>query len=286
MRIRRLLAAVILPVALLPLSMPLAAQPIRLVTRTEIMEAMRRQRALGYDVLATANGARFSAGVLLDLAKRARTQAPLLVNHHDYFEAFLQVNSLTRDKAPIFARVADEYGEDQFIDPRPEKVIRKIAEGQPPQLAVNIVSGWHSGAKSEYEYDDLSSTPHLRVIHKRISSYRLLDFGDALLFDEVSGVLGRATDGLLGAMFRIIGNGTAARSFTAFAMDGVQVTRTTAKKGPITITETATVTLDGRGQKGLLPNRPDLAQLEERLKKPFSAQYVPLADDPDQWPRP
>ena len=52
-----------------------------------------------------------------------------------------------------------------------------------------------------------------------------------------------------------------------------------------TITQAATVTPDGKGSKGLLPNRPDLEQLEKRLKQPFEADYVPIKDNPDQWPR-
>jgi len=264
--LRRVLPALVLPAML-------AAQPVRHVPRGEIVEAMQRQRAQGYDILATSNASRFSGGFLLDLARRAT--GPFLLEHHDYFEALLQAAGITRDKAPVFARMTDEIGEDQFVDPRPEKVIRKITEGEAPKLAVNVVSGWRSGAKGEYSFDDLTASPHLRVVHKRISSYRIVDFGDAVLFDEV-----------LGAMFKVIGDGAPSRSFAAYAADGVSVMRTTAKKGIVTITETATVQANGQGQKGVPANRPDLVRLEERVKRPFQAVYVPLSEDPDRWGKP
>ena len=283
--LQRLIATALLSTLLPALG---SAQPIRVVPRGEIVEAMGRQRALGYDILATSHGSRFTGGLLLDLTRRwaGNGTAPFLLNHHDYFEALLQVTGLTRDKAPSFARLADDFGEDQLVDPRPENVIRRVAEGQTPKLAVNVIAGWRSGAKDEYSYDDLSATPHMRVVHKRVTSYRLIDLGDALLFDEVSGYLGRPMDGLLGAMFKMIGNGAPARSMMAFTSDGTAVTRTTANKGMVSITETATVMPNGRGQKGVPADRPDLAKLEERLKQPFRAVYVPLSQDPDHWPKP
>jgi hypothetical protein len=263
---------------------------IRVATRSEIVEAMLAEKAKNYNLLATANGARFSAGVILHVARRARgvegSRVPVLLDHRDYFEAFLQITGLSRDAAPTFLRIADQYGEDQFIDPCRECVIEKIIAGPTPELAVNVVAGWPDGAgvASEYTYTDASSTPPLRVIHKRVNSYRLLDFGDMLLYDDIEGIYGRATGGLLGLMFTLIGDGKAVRSFIAYASDGIQVTRTTAKKA-ITVTQTATVTLDGRGERGVPPGRADLNAIEKRLKRKFEARYHPLRVDPADWTR-
>jgi hypothetical protein len=65
---------------------------------------------------------------------------------------------------------------------------------------MSVITGWPGGEliPEEYSYDDNASTPPLRVAHKRITSYRLLDFGDTVLLDEISGVYGRATGGALG----------------------------------------------------------------------------------------
>jgi hypothetical protein len=242
------------------------------VERSEIAEAMLEQKQQGYEVLATANGARFTARVLLRLAARARERdpsgRPLLLDHQDYFEAFLQAAAVPPEAAPAFIRVARDHREDQLVDYRRERVLARIVKGREPALAVNVVAGWPAGpgVPDEYSYEDRVSRPPLRVIHKRVNSYRLLDFGDMLVFDEIQGVGGRATGGLLGLMFKVIGDGQAVRSFAAVAPDGIQVTRTTARKGFITVTQTATV----------FP--------EDRLEEPFEARYVPLANaDPAKW---
>lgn len=263
--------------------------PVR-VSRPEMVAAMREQTQKGYDVLATANGARFTAGVLLRLASLARDRdpqrAPLLLDHQDYFEAFLEAAAVTPETAPSFIRVARDYGEDQFVDYRREKVIERIVKGREPALAVNVVAGWPDGpgVAGQYSYEDKLSNPPLRVIHKRVNSYRLLDYRDMLVFDEIRGVGGRATSGVLGLMFKVIGDGQAVRSFAAVGGDGIQVTRTTARKAFITVTQTATVFPQGRGEKGLPPGRPDLEAIEDRLEQPFEVRYSPLEYvDPAKW---
>ena len=82
------------------------------------------------------------------------------------------------------------------------------------------------------------------------------------------------------------GDGQAVRSFIAISSREEQVTLTTGRKAFITLTTTATVTREGRGEKGLPPQRPDLVEIEGRLKKPFKARYAPLrVSDPRQWRR-
>jgi hypothetical protein len=264
--------------------------PVR-VPRVEIAAAMQGEVRLGYNVLATANGARFTAHVILRLASLARDRnpkgGPLLLDHTDYFDAFVEAAGVTPETAPTFIRIARDYAEDQLVEFRRSKVIDRIVKGRPdPALAVNVVAGWPDspGVPDQYSYDDLVSKPPLRVFHKRVTSYRLVDYGDVLVFDDIHGIGGRATGGLLGFMFKVIGDGRAVRAFSSLAADGIQVTRTTARKSFVTVTQTATVFPDGRGEKGVPPGRPDLEVIEKRLSEPFEATYQPIEQtDPAKW---
>jgi hypothetical protein len=257
---------------------PMLPDAFHVATKEEILEAIAAQKAQNYNLLATPNGARFAAGVILHLARKGRdldpNKTPILLDHKLYFEAFLEVTGVTRESAPTYIRIANENHEDQYIDYRRENVIDTIVTGQQPELAVNVVTGWN-GPPSRYSYEDHDSEPALRVTHEHVTSYRLLDFGDRLLFDDIHGVSGRALTGLLGLVFKILGDAQAVRSFIAVSPDGYQVTLTTGRKG-FSVTTTATVDRDGHGMKGLPPDRPDLAAIEERLKKPFEATYVPI----------
>ncbi|HMC22757.1 MAG TPA: UbiA family prenyltransferase, partial [Thermoanaerobaculia bacterium] len=263
--------------------------PVHVVSRQEIIRAMTVQQRKGYNLLATPNGARFNAGVILDLARSASQQDPLrtpiVVDHRDYFEAFLTVTGVSREKAPAFIQNANDHREDQYVDYRRENIVKAVIKGPHPEFAVNVVAGW-TGLPPKYSYEDHDSEPPLRVTHDSITSYRLLDFGDMLLFDDIQGISGRALGGFLGLIFKLIGDARAVRAFIAIAPDGTQVTLSTGRKGPITVTPTATVDRMGRGMKGLPANRPDLVAIEERLKKPFEATYAPiLRTEPFRWRR-
>ena len=101
---------------------------------------------------------------------------------------------------------------------------------------------------SRYSYDDLASTPRLRVTVERAYRYRLLDLGDQVLFDEIQGLYGRPTSGLLGLLFTLIGEGRAVLSRMAFASDGTQVVVGQAKKAFLVRTATVTIQPDGTAE--------------------------------------
>ena len=63
----------------------------------------------------------------------------------------------------------------------------------------------------------------------------------------------------------------------AVSADGLQILRGQVRKGFMGVTTTVTVFPDGRGMKDLPPGRPDLLTIEERLKRPIEAEYVPFA---------
>ena len=264
-------------------------QEVRVVPRAEIVRAMAAQRSQGYELRATANGARFNAGVLLDVAGAARRRdpgrTPLVLDHRDYFAAFLAVTGLSRDEAPTYVKIAFDHREDQYVDYRSERVLAEVVEGPEPQLALNVVGGWR-GPPPSYTYEDREATPPLRVTRERVTSYRLLDLGgERILLDEIQGVSGRALGGLLGLLFRFVGDAHAVRSFLGFSADGWQVTVTTGRKG-VSITTSATVDPAGRGEKGVPRDASRLREIERALREPFRARYAPLrAEEPLGWTR-
>ena len=125
-------------------------------------------------------------------------------------------------------------------------------------------------------YEDTLSTPQLKVTNERVITYRLLDYGDMMVFDEITGFRGRPTTGLLGLLFQVIGEGHVVESRVAVAPGGLQITRARAKK-VFEVATTVTVYPDGRTEKDLPPGRGDLAPIEARLKQPLRLRYLPMA---------
>jgi len=251
----------------------------RVVSHAEILAAMRESR--GYDLTATANGARLQAEVVFRLVRAARAQdpdgAPLFLSYRDWYVACLDRVQLTHEQAPLYARLAYENRQDSLLDYRTDHVVARVVKGPEPLVAVNVTTGWTAG-RSRYSYEDELASPRLRVVCERLLRYRLLDFGDFYLFDQVEGLRGRPTSGVLGALFDVIGEVAVVQSRMAVAADGTLVTRGVGRKAFLSIAATATVTPEGKGDKGVPPDRPDLAALEERLSQPLELVYVP-------WPQ-
>lgn len=252
---------------------------VQVAAREEIAAAMSLEQEHDYDLSATSNGTRLLTGVIMKLvewhAERDAEQQPILIDHRDYFAAFLGVTQADPEDAPVFLRIAHEHGEDQLIDYRRDRVVRRVSAEPELRVAVNVVAGWKDGPRS-YSYEDKTNKPHLKATHKRRNTYRILDFGDFYLFDDIQGITGRATSGLLGLMFNVLGEARAVRSRSAVSEDGLQITRTTAKKFGLPVKQTATVYPNGRVEKGLPPNRPDLVAIEKLLRKPLEIEYQPL----------
>jgi len=249
------------------------------VSRDQILEAMMRTH--GFDPATTTNGPRFQAEVVLRLARDARAHdpeaRPLFIGHAEWFSAFLARTQLVTETAPPFVRLAYEHGQDMEIDYRWDRVVR-AAEGPRPELAANVAIWWPRTREgpASYSFEDLLSTPRLKVTNKRVITYRLLDFGDMLVFGEIEGLLGRPTTGVLGFLFSIIGEGQVAENRMVISADGLQIARARSRKAFIEVTTTVTVHPDGRTEKDLPLSRPDLAALEARLKRPLRVSYRPL----------
>jgi hypothetical protein len=276
------IAVTILPVMQLAAQAADVEQPRR-VTVAEIEAIMRREQTKGYDLKATSNAVRLLAQVILDLARAAEAQdpngAPLQIGHEEYFQAYISTVQVAEADAPRFARIAREHNEDQIVEYRRARVIRATPDPV-PAVAVTVCGGWPVPGPDKYSFDDASNSPHIRSIHNRVNSYRLLDLDGVIVHDEIDGVSGRATSGILGALFKLLGDAHAIESRMAFAGDGTQVARATAKKGPIRKTQTVTVAGNGKAEPDVPRGRPDLSALASRLERPIKISYVPFVCDP------
>ena len=238
----------------------------RVVPRAEILAAMRTCQ--GYDLTATTNGPRFQAEVLLELLRANRARDPggavLFLGHAEWFAAYLERTGLPADAAPLFMRLAVQHRQDLEVDDRAGRVVERVIEGPSPQLAANVRIGWPAarGGADRYSYDDTLAVPDLRVTNERIITYRLLDFGDCVVYDEVEGLRGRPTEGFLGVLFDIIGEGSIEWSRMAISADGLQVSRARASKGFFHVESSITVFPDGRVEKDLKIGR---ASCRERV---------------------
>ena len=91
-------------------------------------------------------------------------------------------------------------------------------------------------------------------------------------YDKIEGLTGRPLSGLLGALFSVIGEGGVKYSRFILSEDGLQIVRARAKK---IFSKTATLTIqpNGHAEKDLPPDRPDLEEIEERLKQDLDIEY-------------
>lgn len=264
-------------------SVPLAAadSPER-VPREALVAAMRAEQ--GYDRTVTPNLARFQAGVLLRLAQGARARAPegppLLIHHEDYFQAYLEALGLETSRAPLPVRLSHEHRHDALVEHRPGRVLRRVVKGPAPELALSVrwTTSWREAPES-YSYEDTRSRPQLKVTVAREVRYRLLQLQDQIVYDEIEGISGRPTTGVLALLFRLIGEARATSSRIAIAPDGWQVARGRGRKGLLSGSATVSVSPDGTADRDVPPNRPDLARLLARLEQPIEYEYVP-------WPAP
>ena len=249
----------------------LEVSDVKKVSRAELIEVMS-EVSVGYDPAATKNGARFQVEVMLALVKRSgEAPSPMLITPDDWFWALLEVTERAEDDAPQYVQLALKYRQHMLLDPQYDRVIRRIKEGPKPVRAINVLIWWPKTATSakEYSYQDTLSSPNLNV------TYRLLDFGDCFFFDKIEGLTGRPTTGMLGLLFRLIGEGRVVISGTAIANDGLQITRGTAKKAFIGVTTTVTISPAGSSIKDVPEGREDLKALDVLLRRPFEMDYLP-----------
>jgi hypothetical protein len=254
-------------------TLPAGAAPI---ARAAIAAAMREEQ--GYDRRVTTNQSRLQTRVLLRLARTARAARPegavLLIDHEDWFQAYLDALGLREDQAPLGVRLAHQHQYDIVMDARTDAVVERVRVGPLPSQALNV--RWRSrGETRGYSYRDPQSRPVLEMTFERTVSYRLLEFEGMVVQDQFSGVSGHPVTGALSVLFRVIGNAHAVWSRSAVAADGWQVIVGKGRKGPFSKTGTVTVPPDGAAELGVPAGRRDLAALEQRLRQPIEVTYRP-----------
>ena len=233
---------------------------------------MAAERALPYDASVTTNAARHFAGVVYRLAQEAQKAnphgPPLLLKHSDWFDAVLDLTGMAADEVPLHVKLAHDYRQDVLIDYDIDNVVKAVDDSTRPDLAVSIQVGWpvSPDLPSQFSYKDTLSKPVLQVTNQRLIKHRLVYFEDLIVYDQISGITGRPTTGLLALLFKVIGEGRVDWSRMIIAADGTQVARGGASKGPFSVTETFYVRPDGSGEKGLPAKTPEWIALEDRLK--------------------
>ena len=249
------------------------------VSRTAIADAMREER--GYERRAPTNQSRLQTRVLLRLARADRATHPegavLLIDYDDWFLAYLDAVELRADEAPLSVRLTHEHQYDIVVDGRADHVVERGPVGVPLAQALNVL--WRSRSGTGYGYRDSLSRPQFEVKFDRAVSYRLLELEGMVVQDEFSGVSGRPATGALSVLFRLLGQARAVWSRSAVAADGWLVVRAKGRKGPFSRTATITVEPAGQADAGIPPDRPDLADLERRLKQRIEVVYRPWTRD-------
>lgn len=244
-----------------------------------IAAAMREELALGYATSATTNSARFFSGVVLRLARNAQSVSPagppLLIKHQSWHGAYLRVTGLSAEQAPLNLRRIYENRQDALIDYNVERVIKSVNGTKTPEIALSVQIYWPrtEGGQEQYSFDDTTATPTLRVTNHRLIRYRMLDFGNMIAFDDMTGLTGRPTSGVFAPLFAVIGEGRITWSRFSVTDDGLQVMRAQARKGPFKRTETVSVYPDGTAKTGLPEDSAHLLAIDERLRVELDIEY-------------
>ena len=181
-------------------------------------------------------------------------------------------------EAPISVQTTFDYKLNQQVEYRRDRILETVEEGPQPKLVVSVKSWWPDtpDMPAHYTYVDSSATPHILVINERITLYRLLDMGEMVVFDDITGVKGRPVNGVLGLLFKIIGPGRVVQLRIAVARDGLQVLFGESRKGPLSKSLTAIIYPDGTVEENIPSDRPDLRAIATTLKQSLKMHYKPI----------
>lgn len=253
--------------------------------RAELKATMADVLQKGYDPTVITNSSRFFADVVFIITQRAHARDPqgdpILIGHEDWFRSFVESNGLSDADAPLGVRLAFQNRQDILIDYRGQAIVKKSGTGVYPEFALNVQLSWPQTAESpdQYSFEDTTSTPKVRVTSKKLIRFRLLDFGDMIVYDEIEGITGRPISGLLAPLFSLIGDGRLVWSRLAVAGDGTQLAYAKAQKGFFSVTETVSIRPNGVASKGVSNDSPELVALAERLDDDIEIEY-------QDWPYP
>lgn len=261
--------------------------PAETVTGRTLGEAMRealRARGGSYSLLATNNSVRFQSAVTQRLIEHALAERPaggtLFIPHDVLWWEFLKVAGLGESeggRAPIGRRLGYEFHQSiEVTYGPPDLIIKTVKHGPAPLIAANVVLEWpdRPDRLRKFSFEDTGSVPKMKATNHQRLAFRFLVFRDMVVLDDIEGISGRPLSGVLGAIFKVIGEGNAVFARFSISDDGQQVLRTKAAK-VISKTVTATINPDGSALDGVPAGRPDLTALEARLKQPLDFEYHP-----------
>jgi len=251
------------------------AQPYR-VTYDEMLQAMATHGA--YNLTATTTSMRFGTEALLELVHRRQREAPggtrLFIDQTDWFTAHRETAGVSYDQMSEAARSGFEHHQDVTVDYGPG-IVQQVLEGPAPTLALDVTIAWpDSGdAPSSFTYKDTLSVPRVEVHDSRLIRFKLVEYPDMLLYDEIDGISVKPL-GFLSAIFALVGNPDLKQSRVAIAADQWQVMRGRVKVFPgISKTATAVIEPDGLGHEHIPAGRSDLEGLEQKLEQPLKLKY-------------
>ena len=237
------------------------------IPRAELAASMRAAARSGgeYDLLATPNWPRFQSALYLQLVRLAMEREPLggvvFISPDYLFWEFLSLAGATDpSKAPDLLLWALHLNQGTQLEYRPDGIVKSVRKGTHPTLAINVRTSWpeRPDGTDKFRVLDTLSVPKLSLTNRQEITYRLLVFGDMVMFDEIDGTSGRPLSGVLGALFRLIGEGSLVYYRAVLTDGGLQVVRVKAKK-IFSKTTTIRVYPDGRAEHGVPPDRPALA---------------------------
>ena len=252
------------------------------IPRAELGAAMRAAALShgGYDLRATTNWTRFQSTLYVQLAGHALQREPLggvlFIPSEYLFWEFLSLAGVTDpDEAPAHLLWALHLDQGTQLEYRPDGIVKVVKKGSHPTLTVNVRTAWpdRPDETDKFSFIDTLSVPKLKVTNRQEITYRLLVFGDMVVYDEIDGTSGRPLSGVLGALFKVIGEGRIEYYHSVLLDDGLQVVRAKERKSLFSKTTTITIYPDGRAENGMPPNRPDLAATEELLKRDLDIEY-------------
>lgn len=243
------------------------------VTFEELVAVMQHEK--GYAIAMTTNAVRFqiyTIAHLIDWIQRTKPQIQTLtIDYTVWFKAYLKAAGLDESAAPKFMRIAYKYKQNYRIDIKKKDAFDISPENVTLHSAAEIQLWWDDAndAPKRFWYKDMNPYVHMRVINERNITYRLLNFGDMIVCDTIEGLKGRPISGILGVMFKVLGDVTATQIRMSISNDGLQLTRVYTQKGLITVKVDTTIYPNGRGIINVPRNRPDLEQAVSRLALPL-----------------
>jgi len=265
---------------------------IQVLSTETIEQAMRAQAQKGYDIAAGPNQGRFIAAVLLALADRERRQGngnqPFLIRQKELFPAYLRATGKSPEELPPGYLKGKEVGIAMSVAYQTDQIIEEVEDGPSPEQALSVRATWPeiNDLPSSYVYEDTTSDPNVRVRRERPTTYRILEYADLVVYDEMKGISVEPTSGALGALFSAIGMAEVEETRFVVAEDQTQVTFTRVRK-LFSVGSLATVTRYGRARKGLPEDRPELERFEAVLEQDLDVAYtgppLPLCPAEPGW---